>query len=56
VYSFVDGLVPSSSGWWGLVGSYYCSSHGVANPFNSFSIYFLGVFLAIEMLELFVAV
>jgi hypothetical protein len=32
---FVDGLVPGSSGG-GLVG-WYCSSYGVANPFNSFS-------------------
>jgi hypothetical protein len=35
VYSFVDGLVPGSSGV--LVGWYCCFVNGVANPFNSFS-------------------
>ena len=37
VYSFVPGLVPGRSGKGHLVGSYCCSSSGVANPFNSFS-------------------
>jgi hypothetical protein len=38
VYSFVDGLVPGSSGGGGGSGWLYCcSSYGVANPFNSFS-------------------
>jgi hypothetical protein len=42
VYSFVDDLVPPLGG---LVGGYYCSSYGVANPFNSlgpFSNSFIG--------------
>jgi hypothetical protein len=40
VYSLVGGLVPGSSGASGwlilLVGSYFCSSYGIANPFSSF--------------------
>jgi hypothetical protein len=35
VYSFIDGLVPGSSG--GLVSCYCCSFYRAANPFNSFS-------------------
>jgi hypothetical protein len=31
--SLVGGLVPGSMGV--LVGSYFCSSYGVANPFSS---------------------
>jgi len=37
VYSLVGGLVPWSSG---ASGGWYCSSYGVANPFNSFSPFF----------------
>jgi hypothetical protein len=36
VYSLVGGLVPGSSGEV-MVGLYYCSSYGAANPFSFLS-------------------
>jgi hypothetical protein len=39
VYSLVGGLDAGISGGGGLVGSYCCSSCGVANPFISFSFF-----------------